>query len=100
MFWQVQGEKEEVREGSTLQKAKLAALDIGSGVLSGNIIAYFIIVATSATLFSHHQEIFSPFPAFRRKSKLSFRLGGGLGLISPGSREIRGEAGVKDGIIR
>ncbi len=57
MFWQVQGEKEEKREGSHQEQMKLAALDIGSGVISGNLIAYAIIVCTSATIYTHHQEI-------------------------------------------
>ncbi len=57
MFWQVQGEKEEKREGSTHQQMRLAALEIGSGVISGNLIAYAIIICTSATIFAHHQEI-------------------------------------------
>ncbi len=57
LFWQVQGEKEEKREGSTKTKLKMAALDIGSGVISGNLVAYAIIVCTSATIFTHHDEI-------------------------------------------
>lgn len=57
MFWQVQGEKEEEREGPTKKQFRLAALDIGSGVLSGNLVSYFIILCTSATLFTHHKTI-------------------------------------------
>lgn len=57
LFWQVQGEKEEQREGSTKTKLRTAALDIGSGVLSGNLVAYAIIVCTSATIFTHHGDI-------------------------------------------
>lgn len=57
MYWQVQGEKEEVRPGNRLQQLRAAALDIGSGALSGNLIAYFIIVSTSATLYTHHRSI-------------------------------------------
>lgn len=57
LFWQVQGEKEEQREGSTKTKLKTAALDIGSGVISGNLVAYAIIVSTSATIFSQHGQI-------------------------------------------
>ncbi len=57
MFWQVQGEKEEQRPGTKRVQVRLAAWDIFSGVLSGNLIAYFIIVCTSATLFAHHQSI-------------------------------------------
>jgi NRAMP (natural resistance-associated macrophage protein)-like metal ion transporter len=57
MFWQVQGEKEEQRAGSTKQKMRGAALDIATGVISGNLIAYFIIISTASTLFVHHQSI-------------------------------------------
>ncbi len=57
LFWQVQGEKEEKRPGSTKQQLRIASWDIGSGVISGNLIAYAIIVCTSATLFAHHQDI-------------------------------------------
>jgi NRAMP (natural resistance-associated macrophage protein)-like metal ion transporter len=57
MFWQVQGEKEEKREGSTKQKMRGAALDISIGVMSGNLVAYFIIISTASTLFVHHQNI-------------------------------------------
>ena len=57
MFWQVQGEKEQKRPGSTKMQLRSAALDIGSGVVSGNIVAYFIIVCTSATIFIHHGQI-------------------------------------------
>jgi NRAMP (natural resistance-associated macrophage protein)-like metal ion transporter len=57
MFWQVQGEKEEVRPGKRKQQLHLAALDIASGVISGNLVAYFIIVCTSATIFVHHGQI-------------------------------------------
>jgi NRAMP (natural resistance-associated macrophage protein)-like metal ion transporter len=57
MFWQVRGEKEEKREGSTKQKMRGAALDISIGVISGNLVAYFIIISTASTLFVHHQNI-------------------------------------------
>jgi Mn2+/Fe2+ NRAMP family transporter len=57
MFWQVQGEKEEKRAGSTEQKMRGAELDIAIGVISGNLIAYFIIISTASTLFAHHQNI-------------------------------------------
>jgi len=57
IFWQVQGEKEEKRSGSLGKKFRLAALDIAAGVVSGNLIAYFIIVTTAATLFTHGKQI-------------------------------------------
>jgi NRAMP (natural resistance-associated macrophage protein)-like metal ion transporter len=57
MFWQVQGEKEEQRRGTIRQKVHSAALDIAIGVISGNLVSYFIIICTAATLFAHHQNI-------------------------------------------
>ncbi|HEU5230500.1 MAG TPA: Nramp family divalent metal transporter [Ktedonobacteraceae bacterium] len=57
IFWQVQGEKEEKRPGSTRQQVRFAALDIAMGVVSGNLVAYFVIVSTAATLFTHHKSI-------------------------------------------
>jgi NRAMP (natural resistance-associated macrophage protein)-like metal ion transporter len=57
IFWQVQGEKEQQRPGSTRQKIRSAALDIATGVISGNLVAYFIIITTATTLFTHHQSI-------------------------------------------
>ncbi len=57
IFWQVQGEKEQKRSGTPGQKLRSAALDIATGVISGNLVAYFIIITTAATLFTHHQSI-------------------------------------------
>ncbi len=57
MFWQVQGEKEEKRKGSTKQQLREAGLDIASGVISGNLVSFFIIVCTAATLYAHQQGI-------------------------------------------
>ena len=57
IFWQTQGEKEERRAGSLRQQTRAAATDIGAGVLSGNLVAYFVIVCAAATLFTHHKTI-------------------------------------------
>ena len=57
MFWQVQGEKEQKRVGSRQHQLRLAAQDIASGVISGNVVAYFIIVCTAATIFARHGQI-------------------------------------------
>ena len=65
IFWQVQGEKEDKRSGSTRHKFRLAAMDIVAGVISGNVIAYFIIVSTAATLFTKHQQIHTALDAAR-----------------------------------
>lgn len=65
IFWQVQGEKEEQRSGSTKKKLHLAAIDIAVGVISGNVVAYFIIVSTAATLFTNHRQIHTALDAAR-----------------------------------
>lgn len=63
MFWQVQGEKEEKRAGNRPQQIRSAAADIGAGVISGNVVAYAIIVSTAATLFTKHQQVNSALDA-------------------------------------
>lgn len=65
MFWQTQGEKEQARPGALRQQTRLSALDIASGTIGGNLISYFIILTTSATLFTHHQSISSAADAAR-----------------------------------
>jgi Mn2+/Fe2+ NRAMP family transporter len=57
MFWQVQGETEEQRPGPYRRQVRFMTLDLASGAISGNVIAYFIIVSTAATLFTHHKSI-------------------------------------------
>lgn len=57
IFWQVQGEKEEKRPGTMQQKLRFAVLDIAAGVVSGNLIAYCIILSTASTLFVRHKSI-------------------------------------------
>jgi len=57
MFWQVQGETEVRRPGPITRQVRLMTLDIASGAISGNVIAYFMIVSTATTLSTHHQRI-------------------------------------------
>ena len=58
MYWQVQGEKEELRPGKTQkQQIRFAALDIVLGAVGGNLIAYCIMLTTATTLFAHHKSI-------------------------------------------
>ena len=57
IFWQVQGEKEEKRFGTPREQMQEVKLDMGVGVLSGNLVAYAIILSTASTLFIHHQNI-------------------------------------------
>ena len=54
LFWQTSGEAEEKRG---VQHLKSAKVDIAAGVIWSNITAFFIMVATGATLFVHHSHI-------------------------------------------
>lgn len=65
MFWQAQGEIEEKRAGNLTQQIGAMKLDVASGAMSGQIVAYFIIVTTASTLFIHHQNINSAADAAR-----------------------------------
>jgi Mn2+/Fe2+ NRAMP family transporter len=53
-FWQASGEVEEKRGVQSLSRTNL---DITIGMIWSNLIAFFIIVATGAVLFSHHTHI-------------------------------------------
>lgn len=57
IFWQVQEEKEEKRAGPMRRQMHGSARDIAIGVIGGNLIAFFIVISTAATLFAHHQSI-------------------------------------------
>lgn len=57
MFWQVQGETEERRPGSFKEQRRFMTFDMLSGAIGGNLVAYFIIISTASTLFTHHQNI-------------------------------------------
>jgi Mn2+/Fe2+ NRAMP family transporter len=48
MFWQVQGEKEEKRTGSTNQKVRGAALDIAVGLIGAGLVAIPILLASTS----------------------------------------------------
>jgi Mn2+/Fe2+ NRAMP family transporter len=71
IFWQVRGEKEEPRPGTKRQQIRTAALDICSGVLGGNLVAYFIILTTAATLYVHHTGITTAADAARALEPLA-----------------------------
>ena len=53
-FWQASGEVEEKRGVQSLSRTNL---DISIGMIWSNLIAFFIIVATGAVLFSHHTQV-------------------------------------------
>ncbi len=54
VVWQTQGECEARR---TRGQFHLAVVDITVGYIASNVLSYFIIVTTAATLFVHHQSI-------------------------------------------
>jgi Mn2+/Fe2+ NRAMP family transporter len=53
-FWQASGEVEEKRGVQSLGRTNV---DISIGMIWSNLIAFFIIVAAGAVLFSHHTQI-------------------------------------------
>jgi len=57
MFWQAKAEIEEKREGTLKQQTRTIMIDVGSGAIAGQVVAYFIIICTASTLFVHHQNI-------------------------------------------
>ncbi|HEX5414881.1 MAG TPA: divalent metal cation transporter, partial [Chloroflexota bacterium] len=54
IFWEAEGEKEDHR---TLRQFSLAQVDITVGFIASDIVSFFIIVTTAATLFVNHQSI-------------------------------------------
>lgn len=57
MFWETQAETEEKREGSFKQQMRTVKLDVASGAVAGQLVAYFIILCTASTLFINHKSI-------------------------------------------
>jgi NRAMP (natural resistance-associated macrophage protein)-like metal ion transporter len=57
MFWQVQGETEQQRSGTHTQQLREARADVASGAISGQLVAYFIILCTASTLFINHKAM-------------------------------------------
>ncbi len=57
MFWQTQGEIEEKRVGNLKHQLRDVKIDVGTGAISGQVVAYFIIICTASTLFIHHGSI-------------------------------------------
>lgn len=87
MFWQTQGEIEQRRFGSLRQQVHTAKIDVASGTVSGNIVAYFVVISTSATLYTHHMTITTAAEAARALEPLAGPLAGylfALGLIGSG----------------
>jgi len=87
MFWQAQGEIEQQRFGSLKQQVHTTKIDVASGTVSGNLVAYFIVISTSATLYAHHMTIKTAAEAARALEPLAGPLAGylfALGLIGSG----------------
>ena len=57
MYWQMRAEVEEKRPGTMKQQFREASIDVASGTIGGNLVAYFVIITTASTLFVHHQSI-------------------------------------------
>ena len=57
MFWQTQGELEEKRTGTLKKQLREAEIDVGTGSISGQVVAYFVIVSTASTIFIQHGSI-------------------------------------------
>jgi Mn2+/Fe2+ NRAMP family transporter len=61
-FWQASGEIEEKRGVQSIDRTNI---DIATGMVLSNLIAFFIVVATGAVLFSHHTQIHTAADAAR-----------------------------------
>jgi Mn2+/Fe2+ NRAMP family transporter len=61
-FWQASGEVEEKRGVQSISRTNI---DVATGMILSNVIAFFIIVATGAVLFSHHAQIHTAADAAR-----------------------------------
>ena len=87
MFWQAKAEIEEKREGTLKQQLRTAMIDVGSGTIAGQVVAYFIIICTASTLFVHHQSINTAADAARSLEPLAGPLARylfAIGLIGSG----------------
>jgi len=87
MFWQAQKEKEQKRPGTAKQQMRSAEIDVATGTIGGNLVSYFIIICTSATLFVHHQSINTAVDAARALEPLAGPLARylfAIGLIGAG----------------
>ena len=87
MFWQATAETEEQRDGTLKQQVRTAMIDVGSGAIAGQVVAYFIIICTASTLFVHHQNITTAADAARSLEPLAGPLARylfAIGLIGSG----------------
>jgi len=87
MFWQAKAEIEEQRDGTLPQQVRMAMIDVGTGAIAGQVVAYFIIICTASTLFVHHQNINTAADAARALEPLAGPLARylfAIGLIGSG----------------
>ncbi|MGH2459222.1 MAG: Nramp family divalent metal transporter [Chloroflexota bacterium] len=54
LFWEAEGEREAHR---TRRQFRFAEVDVTVGYVASNVVSYFIVVTTAATLFVTHQQI-------------------------------------------
>jgi len=97
-FWQSSQEVEEdieagrrwiwQRKGTTKAELRYTAWDVGIGMFFSNVVAYFIIAATAATLFqAGHHDVLSAADAARALEPLAGKAAGllfALGIIGAG----------------
>ena len=87
MFWLAQAETVEQRRGPLTQQLRIARLDVGSGAIAGQVVAYFIVLTTASTLFVHHATINTAADAARALEPLAGPLARylfAIGLIGSG----------------
>jgi NRAMP (natural resistance-associated macrophage protein)-like metal ion transporter len=87
MIWQTKAENEEKRVGSLKQQIRTARIDVGSGAIAGQAVAYFVIICTASTLFVHHATINTAADAARSLEPLAGPLSRylfAIGLIGSG----------------
>lgn len=54
LLWEAEGEREEHR---TIRQFGLAEIDVTVGYIASDVVSYFIVLTTAATLHAHHQSI-------------------------------------------
>ncbi len=54
LFWEAEGEREAHR---TRQQFGLAEIDITLGYIGSNLVSYFIVITSAATLYAYHETI-------------------------------------------
>jgi Mn2+/Fe2+ NRAMP family transporter len=88
VVWQTEGEREVQR---TNRHFRFAVVDVTAGYVASNVVSYFIIVTTAATLYVHHQSITTAADAANALRPLLGPLASlifGIGLLAAGALAI------------